>query len=76
MAITQRPTIERKGNSIDEPQYKGNTTPLVTGHSPSTLDQGFIITLTVSPALGGAGAGNNAVLHRHSSVLAWSLIQP
>jgi hypothetical protein len=64
-----------KGNSIDEPQYEGNTIPLEAGHSPSTLGQGFITTLAISRALGGAGSGDGAALHDHSPARAWSLIQ-
>jgi len=38
-------TTKRKGNSIDEPQYDGNTTPLATDLVPSTHHESLIITL-------------------------------
>jgi len=48
---------------------------LEAGRSPSTLGQGFITTLTIPRALGGAGAGDGAALQGHSPARAWSLIQ-
>jgi len=38
-------TTKRKGNSIDEPQYEGNITPLATDPVPWTHNEGLIITL-------------------------------
>jgi len=65
--------LSSKGNSINKPQYKGNTTPLATFPSPSTLGDGF--TLAISPAPSGIGADNVVALHSHLSVPVWSLIQ-
>jgi len=67
--------VSSKGNSIDKPQYEGNTIPSATDPSPSTLGEGFIVALAISSAPGGVGVGNVVALHSHLSAPVWILIQ-